>query len=240
MKPSIEKLSTMFTKLNTTVPFSNVDYYANQIEIIFEVSEVEAYELVQQLKETIVKTLQITGFKHVTTTGIARLFQELDSYGTIGMLYELTGEQMANMLMNIRHFNQEAYITVPKESPEYDNLMIEIHDELVDAYTMVTWCYSHMLNDIAINERTITNLSSALEIEIPEWEYTTISINELEGHCANTTHIEPVHVRLFAHEDGHSYQRFEWIIDDAAEFHTFSSMYFAIKALYPNATIQLV
>ena len=240
MKPSIEKLSTMFTKLNTTVPFSNVDYYANQIEIIFEVSEVEAYELAQQLKETIVKTLQITGFKHVTTTGIARLFQELDSYGTIGMLYELTGEQKANMLMNIRHFNPETYITVPKESPEYDNIMIEIHDELVDAYTMVTWCYSHMLNDIAINERTITNLSSALDIEIPEWEYKTVTIKELEQHCANTTNIEPVYVRLSAHEDGHSYQRFEWTIGEAEEFDTFAAMYEIILGLYPNATIQII
>lgn len=184
--------------------------------------------------------LEISGFKHVTTTGIARLFQELDSYGTIGMIYELTGEQMANMLMNTRHYNPETYITAHKGSSEYDDMLIEIHDELVDAYTMVTWGYSHMLNDLAINGRTIANLSSALEIEVPEWEDKTVDINELEEHCANTTHIEPVHVKLFAHEDGQSYQRFEWTIGEATEFHTFRSMYFAIKALYPSATIQIV
>ena len=240
MKPTIKRLVEMFTKLNTAVSFSDVDYYANQIEIIFEVSEVEAYELAQQLKETTMKTLEISGFKHVTTTGIARLFQELDSYGTIGMLYELTGEQMANMLMNTRHYSPETYITVPKESSEYDDIMIEIHDELVDAYTMVTWGYSHMLNDLAINGRTIANLSSALEIEVSEWEYKTVDINELEKHCANTTHIEPVHVRLFAHEEGQSYQRFEWTIGEATEFHTFSSMYETIRGLYPSVTIQIV
>ena len=184
--------------------------------------------------------LEISGFKHVTTIGIARLFQELDSYGTVGMIYELTGEQMANMLMNTRHYNPETYITIPKESPEYDDMLIEIHDELVDAYTMVIWGYSHMQDTITINNRTISNLSSALEIAVPEWEYKTVDINELEEHCANTTHIEPVHVRLFAHEDGHSYQRFEWIIGEAEEFHAFKTMYEAIKEVYENVLIQIV
>lgn len=242
MKPSIKTVEKMFSTLN--VDTTDVDKCADQIETIFDITEIEAYELAQQLKEKTMKTLKISGFKHVTTTGIARLFKELDSYGTVGMIYELTGEQMANMLMDTRHFNSSTYIEENYnqlvDTSEFDDMMTEIHDELVDAYTMVTWGYSHLQDDLFINGRTITSLSSALEIEVSEWEYKTVDINELEKHCANTTHIEPVYIRLFAHEDGQSIQRFEWTIGEATEFHTFSTMYFAIKALYPSVTIQIV
>ena len=247
MKPSIEKLSTMFTKLNkeaNAVPFSDVDYYANQIEIIFEVSEVEAYELAQQLKEKNMKKLQITGFTYVTTTGIARMYQALDSYGTVGILYELDSDEMVSMLMDTKHFNNEAYITehthFTVDMPQFDDMLIEIHDELVDAYTMVLWGYSHMLNEVSINSRTITNFGSAVDMTIDTWEPKTVTIEELEAHCANTTHIEPVYVRLIAHADGQSYQRFEWTIGEAEEFHAFAAMYEAIKAVYANINIQLV
>jgi len=242
MKPSIEKLSTMFTRLST-VPFSDVDYYANQIEIIFEVSEIEAYELAQQLKETTMKKLQITGFKHVTTTGIARLFQELDLYGTINMLYELTNDQMVSMIMNTPHFNSSTYISelYPSISnSEFDNMIIEIHNEIVDAYTMIIWSYRHMLDSIEINGRTIEYLSSAVDISFDSWEPKTVSIDKLLEHCINTTYIESVHVRLFTYEDGQSYQRFEWTIHEAEEFHVFETMYKTIKKLYPNTVIQIV
>lgn len=244
MKPSIEKLSTMFTRLNTTVPFSDVNYYANQIEIIFEVSEVEAYELAQQLKEKNMKRLQISGFKHITATGIARLYQELDSYGTIGMLYEITGDEAVNMLMNTRHYDSKTYIkehyAIAEDTSDFDDIGVEIHDELVDAYTMVIWGYSHLLNRVEINGRTINNLSSAVDIRLDTWEHKPVTIEELDTYCANTIHIKPVHVRLFTYEEGHSCWRFEWTIGEAEEFHIFAAMYETIRGLYPKAVIQII
>jgi hypothetical protein len=183
--------------------------------------------------------MEITGFKHVTEEGIARLYQTLDSYGTLGMLWELDNGEMANMLMNIPHFDYADVIPFDNTSSEYDDMLMEIHDELVDAYVMVQYGYANCIDNQELNGRSITNLSSAVDIEIKEWEHKEISLAELQEHCANTTHEHAVYVRLFAHEDGHSHQRFHWTIGEAEEFNIFATMYDTIKKLYPNVTIQL-
>lgn len=188
--------------------------------------------------------LEIKGFKHVTITGIARLFQTLDSYGTVGLLFEIPMESMLSMLMDTEHFGYEAYVTnvlkIDRNSPDYDKAYVEIHDELVDAYTMVIWGFSHLQDDVTTKERSIANLSSALELPVVEWDYRAITIEALEEYCAEHTVAEQVHVRLSAYGNGHSYQRFEWIIGEAEEFHAFKTMYEAIKEVYENVLIQIV
>lgn len=59
--PTTQEMVILFAKVNRdcmrdgndSVAFSDVDYYAEQIEILYEVSEIRAYELAQQIKEAV-------------------------------------------------------------------------------------------------------------------------------------------------------------------------------------------
>jgi len=60
-KPTVEEMFQLFTKVNSdcmrdgadSIPFTDIDYYAEQIEVIYEVCEIDAYELAQQLSQVV-------------------------------------------------------------------------------------------------------------------------------------------------------------------------------------------
>ena len=74
MKPSIKTVEKMFSTLN--VDITDVDKCVDQIETIFEVTEIEAYELAHQLKEStkmsneIIRTSEVVAATEVTVCEI--------------------------------------------------------------------------------------------------------------------------------------------------------------------------
>lgn len=61
MKPTVKDLKDMFNKINNDcekeggeiIPFSNISYYSEQIENIFEVEENEAIDMAVELAELV-------------------------------------------------------------------------------------------------------------------------------------------------------------------------------------------
>jgi len=57
--PTVQEMKALFTKVNSdcmrdsddSIPFIDTEYYAEQIEVIYEVTEEQALELATKLKE---------------------------------------------------------------------------------------------------------------------------------------------------------------------------------------------
>jgi len=181
----------------------------------------------------------MTGFKHIQPSGIARLYQELDSYGTVGMLWEMGKGEMTGLILEDPKFDYQKYIKHDPKSQEFDDELMEIHDELTEAISMVIYGFSNMINTIKLNTRAMYNMSAVLNIELIQWVDKEVSLSELHEHCAKQCAIEMVNIIIRTVSDGYCNQEMEFSIGNAEEFQAVEEIYCTLDSLYDKVTITL-
>ena len=195
MKPSIKTLMRMFTSLNadeSNVDFSDVDYHAEQIENIFEVTEIEAYELANQLKEsTKMSEFTMTGFYHVSKNGVIAFWQYLEQQGSLDLLYDMKPDAKINELMLSEAFDLDAHIKTNYPRENYDNILIEINDEMLDAITALEFCFATNQTQISFNGRSFENLDCIHSTDVWSPNYylncrSFHNIDDLGKYCMDT------------------------------------------------------
>jgi hypothetical protein len=251
MKPSIKTLVKMFSTLNVEdrcIDFSDLDYYADQIETIFEVSEIEAYELAQQLKEKAhMSEFKMTGFYHVKEAGVIEFWQLLTEKGSTDLLWEMTPTTKINALMQSEDFDLDAHIKTNYQYEDYDTILTEIHDEMVDAITALEFCFATNQTSINFNGRSFENLDSIPEFDTwnpniyyPIGSKRELSIIELSHYCAETCHERTVNVTVKITGINVT-QEFDFIITGAEEYNCLEDIIHRMqhKHDYSEATIIL-
>lgn len=172
----------------------------------------------------------MTGFKHIKPEGVARLYQELDSYGTVGMLWEMGKGEMAGLILDKKNFNYKEYT---------DDEMMEIHDELTEALSMIIYGFSNMLNTLKLGTRAMYNMSATLKIELIPLLKPEISLSELSLYCAEHCANEVVMIKIRTIGNGYCNQEMEFSIGGAEEFEAVEEIYSSLCSLYDKVIITL-
>jgi hypothetical protein len=243
--PTVPEMVKLFNKINDdcmraqedSIPFTDVEYYAEQIENIFGVPEIRAYELATQLsKEN--SMLKIEGFNHVTAAGIAQLWQYFQMKGTIDMLYDMKPMDKINELMQSENFDMDAHIKTNYGDADYDEVVADMIDELLETIITLEYCFIYDVYSIDFRDKSIKHLDTIpvcdewnpnvyLPIAKPElFEFHDIH-NEFAKFCADKC-LEGYEIQACVvtgesiDEDGNGYvsQSFEWLITGAADFNT--------------------
>ena len=382
--PSVTQLINVFNKVNSdcmrdgadSVPFSDIDYYAEQIELIFGVTEIRAYELATQLSketrmkaQTIIHTVEIptfnaegayhmsvgffdckgnkqiievnpdtviivdeyfapcgecgvavlqsvwgsedfckecedfdntchicdntchicdekidcgdytettdtgcvhaycsdiekertmfkmTGFKHVTEAGVKDYLQTMDSEGSIGLLWDISNQRRADILMQEAEFDMTTYCKrYSTTEEEFDNVMVDLHEELVDARFALEHAFIQNLDEITcpVGKRTFSGIQSVKsedwnpKVYYPmtkeQFEFTDIE-KEFANFCMEkTAEGYEVQACIITGEpsdiEDHGYipQDFEWLITGAADFYLCLDM-INVLTMYPNIKV---
>lgn len=119
----------------------------------------------------------MNGFKHITAEGVANFWGMMDSWGTIGMLWDIPNQARQDALMLTKDFNMTTYIkekTVSEVGTEvFDDMMTELHEELVDARFALEYAFSAGLHDVIchMGERSFNNLHELPGSDV--WQQTT-------------------------------------------------------------------
>ena len=250
----VKNLIELFTKVNSdcmrdgedSIPFSDIDYYAEQIEIVLEVSEIRAYELATMLakvtganhscyfcdQDDITSDLihdpkldlyvcdsdyccqeatrmrceicgekincgdyteatdtgcvhaycndiekekgmfKTEGFNHVPEAGIAQLWQYFQMKGSIDLLYDMKPMDKINEIMQSENFDMDAHIKTnycdnDGQVPDYDDIVLEFIDELMETIIILEYCYMFDVYSIDFKGKSIQNLNSIPECD--EW-----------------------------------------------------------------------
>jgi hypothetical protein len=252
-----QEMITMFNKVNAdcmrdgadSVPFSDVDYYAEQIAVIYEVSEIRAYELATQLAKEIKKMSEFTmeGFNHISADGIAEFWQLLHQQGTIDLLWDMQPKTKINALMQSENFDMDAHIKTNYCDHDsvvynYDEIVTDMLDELLETIITLEYCFIYDVYNIDFKGRSLKNLDAIpdpgvwspnvyLPITAPEQVEFTDIFTEFSQFCMEKT-AEGYEVQTVVitgepvDEDGNGYvmQQFEWLITGAADFNALQDM----------------
>lgn len=179
-------------------------------------------------------------FKFVTIEGMARLYKTLDSYGTCGVLYEISNRDMVDLLMGSSDFCITEYLDenyAGEEAEVRDELLNSFHDELVDAVTMISYAFCHTLDEMKTTDRSMHFISSLLEVPCEEMNSLIMTIDELGNHCADVCHKYPVFVMVIATGEGCCAQQLSFAIAGVEEFEVFETLYNSLCGIYSDVTI---
>lgn len=172
----------------------------------------------------------MTGFKYIKPEGVARLYQELDSYGTVGMLWEMDKGEMAELIIDKKNFNYKEYT---------EDEIMEIHDELTEALSMVIYGFSNRINTLKLGTRAMYNLSAVLEMDLIPWLEPEVCLAELSRYCSEHCATETVNITIRTIGDGYCNQELKFCISGAEEFEVVEEIYSNLCSLYDKVTITL-
>jgi hypothetical protein len=230
---------------------------ATELQMCIELFETlihEGYDLFITTQDN--PAFEMVGFKHVTVEGVANYWTYMDSNGTVGMLWDCTNQERIDMLMLKGNFNMTTYITdkwnVEVGSPLFEDIMLELHDELVDARFALEYAYSAGFNDVDCMgfTRYFRNLNALPQSE--EWNpksYYPQSIPtefichaDLEAYAIEETVKRSFYVTVTAtSEEYEEIQKFDFFItganacnclgaiDDALRGHDYETIVYTVK-----------
>lgn len=167
---------------------------------------------------------KMTGFYHVKEAGVIEFWQLLQEKGSIDLLWEMKPTTKTNALMQSEDFDLDAHIKTNYVNEDYDTILIEIHDEMIDAITALEFCFATNQTSIQFNGRSFENLDCIPEADTwnpnvyyPIGSKRELSLSELSRYCAETCHEREVEVIVTAHGPN-VVQNFKFIIGGAEEF----------------------
>jgi hypothetical protein len=206
------------------------------------------------------KTFEMVGFKHVTVEGVANYWSYLDSNGTIAMLWDLKNQDRMDNLMMKDNFNMTTYITdkwnVEVNSPLFDDIMMELHEDLVDARFALEYAYSSGKKDVdCMSGKYFRNLDKLPESAVwnppsyyPQAEpviFTDIS-GEFAEYCQEQTVNHVVEATICTGHsgdvDGSGYtpQELTWSITGAADFNAFQDIVDSLFQMHQYHELKVV
>lgn len=177
---------------------------------------------------------KMVGFKHITENGVASFWSMMDSWGTIGLLWDLSNQMKADALMCEKDFCLSLYIEkqfgLTPDDDGFDELMIELHEELCDARFALEYAFAMSLTSVISykGERSFYNLDKLPQST--EWVQGTVYPTELQhfddyeelgNYCQDTlTTIGPdyIHVIVRATGEGHPDQELCYRVSGAQEY----------------------
>lgn len=176
---------------------------------------------------------RLYGFNHVTAAGAVAYWQMMSSVGTIGMLWDVPNDLRVDTLMQKEDFCMTAYITakgVKINTPEFDDMMVALHEELVDARFALEHAYTQNLNaiDCPVGKRGFIGLQSIEESHVfesttwyPMVKMSFTNLRDLEQWCAEKTANGTVKVTVVTRgEEGVLWwQKLQFNINVADEYH---------------------
>jgi hypothetical protein len=137
---------------------------------------------------------KMTGFYHVKETGIIEFWQLLNEKGTIDLLWDMKPETKTNALMQSEDFDLDAHIKTNYQHEDYDTILTELHDEMIDAITALEFCFTTNQTHIEFNGRSFKNLDCIKSTDVwnPNVYYpvsaghTFNKFDDFEAYCMNT------------------------------------------------------
>jgi hypothetical protein len=103
------------------------------------------------------------GFKHVTYAGICAFWCLLEEKGSIDLLWDMKPTTKTDTLMCTENFNLDTHIKMNYCDHDsivysYDDILTEIHDEMIGAITILEFCFNTQTFDMQINGREFIGL----------------------------------------------------------------------------------
>lgn len=112
------------------------------------------------------------GFNHVPEVGIAQLWQYFQMKGAIDLLYDMKPMDKINEIMQSENFDMDAHIKTnycdnDGQVPDYDDIVMEFIDELMETIIILEYCYMFDVYSIDFKGKSIHHLDSIPECD--EW-----------------------------------------------------------------------
>lgn len=203
---------------------------------------IKEYDMASQTAET-PSTFAIVGFKHVTEEGIVALWQHLDNYGTVGLLFELSTQEKTDLLMQTYDFDYTTYIkakfNLDERDAEFDDILMDLHDELVTAITVTEMCFVTMQNSYIGKHYSIFNFSEICNMaELETFDLQgVITLPALSKYCAEHCHETVVRIRITASGNGYHEQVLYYTIAGAEDFNIVETLVNNMAEIYEVVVI---
>lgn len=194
-------------------------------------SQIPKEEEAEEMRE-----FTITGFHHVTAAGMIDFWKLLEEKGSIDLLWDMQPNTKTNTLMQSENFDLDAHIKTnycdhSGKVYNYDDILVELHDEMVDAITALEFAFTTNQTNMFFNGRSIENLDCIPSAEVwnPNVYYpitaghTFTNFDDFAEYCMNECANNEVFVTIATGEpidedgDGHLAQTFEWRVTGAAD-----------------------
>ena len=205
------------------------------------------------------RQFEMTGFKHVTLAGAAAFVCMMESEGSVAMLWDIDNQRRADVLMQEANFSIQAYCKRRSTTEEeFDAVLIELHDELVDARFALEYAFAQNLNDIdcPAGSRILRNIKHIKQYE----ELVTNRVSkrfsnvlfkdraEMEHHVfeyfETGEYVGPITIRTVCTPDAAgeccSPQDFNFTIDGAGDYNFFMDMCNSLEEDYEKVTFTRI
>jgi len=201
------------------------------------------------------RTFEMTGFSHVTREGAIDYMCTMDSEGSISMLWDMSNQRRVDILMQTPNFDMSAYCKARSTDEEtFDKIMVELHEELVDARFALEHAFIQNLTNIdcPVGERTFRNLDCITKSEV--WNspicyplptaVATFDLHKIDNgfsnYCCDHSPEEVVKVRIIAEGDGYASQDFLYNVCGAEPFNALCGMINEMLEIYPVCTATVI
>jgi hypothetical protein len=170
-------------------------YHCLKQDIIYNNTE-SCYSQIPQNEEENreMREFKVTGFHHVTVAGMMEFWRLLEENGTVCLLWDMKPNAKVNALMQSENFDLDAHIKTNYVGHDYDEILLELHDEMIDAITALEFAFTTNQTTIHFNGRSIENLDCVPSADV--WSpniylpltvmKTFQTITELGQYCCNS------------------------------------------------------